>query len=175
MKVQVRQTALVALLVSLGLIFTSLSTYAMEPAPGGGPRHRKFDDLTYKLDLTEEQQQQIKDLKETKKEKKIAIVEKLHEQMELLRQELEKPNPDKRRVNKIASKVKNYKNQLFDVHIDSVLRMSDILTEDQNIQLQKMYKSRHEKMKRHRGKFKEHFWKKGYYPEGKPCPRKKGF
>ena len=160
MKVKVKETALVALVMIAVLVLGSLNSYAMGPAR---PKRKNLEALAGKLDLTDEQRQQLDNQRQATRERKDEIREKLSQQWELFQQEVKKPKPDARKLKKIATRIKGCKNKLLDVYVNSVLGLTKILTEEQYIELQKMYN-------------KKSFW--GGFRRSRdkpPCPKKKGF
>ena len=153
MKRKANQTTLIALVVVALLFFGSLNSYAMAPFKA---KQRKLQDLIVKLDLTEQQRQELDDLFLVNSKKRAEIKEKLRQQLDALYQELAKPKLDAGKLKKTAAKVKAYKNQLADIRINNIINVNKILTEEQYIKLQEMSR-------------KKSFWDKFRRPRDKPA------
>ena len=119
-----------------------------------GERRKELGDKIIKeLDLTAEQEKQMKEQREKTGKKNKAIRKELGEKMKKLKEELEKKDVDRRKIDAIAEEIKTLKGSLIDQRIDSVLAMKQILTTEQYEKLKELRKKRHaERRKVRKGK-----------------------
>ena len=134
--------------VVLGLLFSGTSAYAWsfhrDSEKGGKHMVGKIDKLVEELDLTLEQQEQLKSFKSEQEAAKKALREENRSKRAELREELEKADTDRAKVDSIVAEIKDLMGQKLDGMIKGVLLMKETLTPEQ-----------YEKFKKKIGKHKD--------------------
>lgn len=111
--------------------------------------HKKHRGFYHKLNLTEEQTKQLKDLKQLRREAMRGMFKQIKENRKALKEELAKPEPDMNAVNNLQTQLKAIHSQRIDDKLNSLLQIKKILTPEQfNTFLSK------------KGKWKKHLFKK---------------
>jgi len=103
-------------------------------------RYEKTDDFSKTLNLTPEQQEKIKKQQSMNREKGAELRNKLRDKMLELREELEKPQINKDRVNVLVAEIKTLTGEQLEQRVDNIISMKQILTPEQ-------FKKLHEKKK----------------------------
>ena len=123
-------------------------------------KERIIGNLIEELEITPEQQKEIKASREQFKEKSKVVHEKLRDAMKELHEGLGEADVDKRKVRKTAVTINKLQGQLLDLRIDGILAVKEILTDEQYEQLQAKKKKAKEFFKKkmeERREFKEEF------------------
>ncbi|MFC1704369.1 Spy/CpxP family protein refolding chaperone [Candidatus Omnitrophota bacterium] len=163
MRVKLKVKAgLTAVTILACIAYTTSALYA-QPADASRERvrHKKEEmakKFAEKLNLTPEQQKQMKKLRTEFRAQKEQLRQTLKTRRQALRDELEKPAPDQNATNAIASDIKASQGKLIDLRIKNVLKVKEVLTPEQAQQMQAM-KAQHQEKKGERKKhwFKERF------------------
>lgn len=121
---------------------------------GMGERRKVLSDkLVKELNLTSEQEKQIRKQRKEKRKKNKTIRKKLGKKMKELREELEKQDVDKGKIDAIAEGIKALRGTLIDQRINAILAMKEILTPEQYEKLKELReKRRSERRKMRKGK-----------------------
>ena len=116
-------------------------------------KEERFEALAKELNLTEEQQAQLKQQRSEQEEIVKELRDKFRQEIKNLREELEKPDTDQERLEKIATKIKILGSDLLDQRIEGILAIKEILTPQQFEQLSEKRRARIEKIKEIHKKF----------------------
>lgn len=153
-------TKLLALMLSLSLVAGTLQAKPdrdgddsgfMEPGRGHhGKKH--FEKMIKELNLTKEQQEKAKALKEARKGKMKASMEKMRPLHEELRTLLEADKVDMSKVRTQLEKIAALQVDLRLSHIEGRLEFEAILTPEQKAKLKTMHKKRQDERKKHHDK-----------------------
>ena len=103
--------------------------------------------IMQQLNLTEEQQQQLKTQHEKHKAQIAQMQEYLKEHRQRLKEELESPDADKNRINNIITEMKETEGRLMYLRTMGILETKEILTPEQFEKLQ----SFHQQVQQQRG------------------------
>ena len=119
-------------------LLASPAVFSQPMCEGDGPegmrgphKGKMLDRLSEKLDLTAEQEEQLKALKKTNMEEMKALHEEMKSKREELRAELQKPDTDKARINAVVTEMKALQSKQIDQRVDNFLGMKEILTPEQ--------------------------------------------
>ncbi len=116
-----------------------------------GGRGGGFKEMFDKLDLTPEQQEQMKENRQSNREQMKATKDALSAERQALKQELQKPEIDKAAVDRTVSSIKELQGKMIDQRVEGFLAMKAILTPEQFQKLGEMKES-HKKDRKGRGK-----------------------
>jgi Spy/CpxP family protein refolding chaperone len=123
----------------------------------------RFDKMSKELKLNDTQKEQVKAHREKHHTAMKDTMKQLREKEEALKQELQKENTDKSKVEALKSDIKELNAKRIDGMVDAISEMKQILTpEQQKIMNTKMNKM-HDRSKSHDGKKEMH--KKDGQPE----------
>ncbi|MBL7130947.1 MAG: periplasmic heavy metal sensor [Candidatus Omnitrophica bacterium] len=133
MKIKFKQAVVFAGVVAA--LFLSSAAYAqsVDNAAQGEmrPRREPKQRLIEELGLTVEQQEQIKEQCSENKEKNKELREKIRSKRLELKQELEKQNIDKSKIDSLVAEIKILMGQQLEQRVESILSMKEILTPEQ--------------------------------------------
>ncbi len=154
MRVKFKQAVVYAGLIA-ALFLTSLA-YAQpvgDVPEGGAKRHRKeaIENLVQELNLTPEQQEQIKKQRNEQAQKTKALRNRLQAKRKQLREELEKQAVDKNKIDSLVVEIKSLMGQQLEHRVERVISMSEILTPEQFEKMKEKRKQKQRKMKQRRG------------------------
>lgn len=181
MKNKIKYIAVLLAIASMG--YFSSTSYAYEPEDVYGPpnthqgphhpgpkgpwmekmhqfKERVIENLIEELEITPQQQEEIKASREKFKEKAKTVHESLRDAMKELHEELGKTDVDTRKVRRTAATINKLQGQILDLRIDGILAVREILTDEQYEQLQEKKKKAKEFFKKRieeRKKFREEF------------------
>jgi len=100
-----------------------------------GTDHRKmeekFDKLTEELGLTPEQETELKQQRSQFKAQKKELWGKIRAKKKELKEELEKPDVDRAKVDKIIGEIKDLTGQKLEARVNKIISMKSILTPEQ--------------------------------------------
>lgn len=116
-------------LLAIGLIFGSQSSFA-QPGKGDGPRqgmHR----MERMLDLTDEQQSQMEDMRLKFEKEKLPLQSQIHKLRSDLKLEMVKDQLDQRKVNQIIDQISATKTEMQKKRISHMREVRNILNDDQ--------------------------------------------
>lgn len=152
--------SMAVLLLSSGLGYAFEDKYAGKNEKCGT---KMFDKLKEKLDLTPEQEEQIKEHRKKHREERKTARKLIRKKRKALKEELNKPDSDLNKVDEIALQIKDLMGQQIDRRIESILTMKEILTPGQfkkmSETIEEKRKRMHEKRKKGRGKRRRRFMK----------------
>ena len=127
--------ALMVLLLATPVVYAredySADDLSAEAASWKQKRKEKMQKVFEQLNLTEEQKAQLKENKKRNREERKAGFEKMKSYKEALRQELLKPDLDKKRIKQIQGQLKAAQAKMADDRLDSILEVRTILTPEQ--------------------------------------------
>lgn len=150
-----------------GLIVTSL--YALPPDDDfpPPPQARGFFmgkmvmDVLDKLDLSQEQREKIKAIHENTREKTKELRKAMRENMKNLKDEIGIYKSDEKRTHEIMQKIKDVGAELFETHVNTFIKMKEILTPGQFETFKKEMEKKKEEMREH---FRKHHGKEPAEP-----------
>ncbi len=128
--------ALMVLLLAAPVVYaqpkdSSDDTLGSQAAAWRQKRKEKMQEIFSQLNLTEEQKKQLKENKMKNREQRKAGFEKMKSYKEALKQELVKPELNKKRIKQIQGQLKDAQAQMADDRLDSILEVRTILTPEQ--------------------------------------------
>ena len=135
--------------LSIFLLLSTVNSYAQEQNQQGQMRERfnRSEDFTKTLNLTPEQQAQIKQQRGANKEKVMQLRQQLRAKRSELKEELDKPSVDMNKINSIVAETKTLMAEQLDLRVKGILAMKQVLTPEQ-------FKKLHER--REKNKPQEH-------------------
>jgi Spy/CpxP family protein refolding chaperone len=83
------------------------------------------------LNLSEDQEKQLKDIKQKQKDAKKSIFEQVKSNREAFEAEIVKATPDTAKINDIQTQLKSIQSQMVDNHLNSLLEIKKIMTPEQ--------------------------------------------
>ncbi|MFH1379136.1 MAG: Spy/CpxP family protein refolding chaperone [bacterium] len=125
--------------------------------PYGGNERKKDgmrEKFIKKLDLSPEQQEQMKKQREAHRAQRKEINRKMKDLQDQLKTELNKEQVNSARVDGIASEMKGLQSSLVDQRIEAVLSMKNILTPEQYKKMQELKEKKKQGKKDIKGKKK---------------------
>jgi len=167
------KTTVTSLILALGLTIPLLS-YADAPMPAAGDapqameEHHGMHDPMHMmgkiLNLTPDQEKQLKDLWKTQHEAMKTTMESLKSNREAFEAEIVKANADMSKVSDLENQLKTLQGQMVDNHLNDLLAVKKVLTPEQFAGYMAL-KKEHQLKRRHmmmHGKFGPHQgWGKG--------------
>jgi len=126
-------TALAAMVASTSLAYAMPmeEEHAGEKSGKGGEKGEKFQAIMEKLDLTQEQKDQLKEHREARQEETKELKEELKANRKTLHEELKKYDSDRGVIAATLSKVNDLQGKLMQEKTESFLQMKEILTPEQ--------------------------------------------
>jgi len=130
---------MVGLMLAAGIMFTSaVLVYANDGIgqkdsmhENGEWQHRHEHMMAKILNLTDDQQKQLKDSWKKQKDATKAIFEQMRTNKQVLEAELIKSTPDMNKINDIQTQIKALVSQMVDDHLNGILEVKKILTPEQ--------------------------------------------
>jgi Spy/CpxP family protein refolding chaperone len=150
MKAKVQQLfvcAMVAVLASCASVSNAQPAAGNPRGPETG-RGEDLDNLINGLNLTPQQQAQIKKQRNEHFEKSRGVSDELRQKRLKLKQELEKETPARQAINTLVADINALTARKLEDRVDSILSIKEVLTPQQ-------YKALQEKIKNHAGTQKE--------------------
>ena len=120
--------------VVLGGITVRAEAFGFGEGKSGGMHEKKgekMDELMQEIGLTAEQQEKIRALKGEHKEKGEEVMSQLKTKKIELRDELNKPESDNARIQKIVNEAADLYKKKTELNVESVLGMKKVLTPEQ--------------------------------------------
>lgn len=102
----------------------------------------KIDILAEKLNLSKEQQEKVKKIFDTNKEKKMELVKQLKEKQDLLKQELSKTDFSKDTAISLNNDINELSKKMFSLKIEKREQMKSVLSEEQYNKMVEMHHKR---------------------------------
>lgn len=118
-------------------------------------------DVLDKLDLSQEQREKIKATHENTREKIKELRKAMRENMKNLKEELGIYKSDEKRIQEIMQKIKDVGAELFETHVNTFIKMKEILTPGQFETFKKEMERRKEEIREH---FRKHHGKEPAEP-----------
>jgi len=146
--------ALMAL--SVPLVYADTGDVKSAPAAetsdkDGGWHHGSKDHMMGKiLNLSEDQEKQLKDSKEKQKEAMKSVFEQMKTNREAFDAEIVKAAPDMAKINDLQTQIKTVQAQMVDNHLNAILEIKKILTPEQFAGYMALEKEEHMKMGHHK-------------------------
>ncbi len=109
------------------------STSGGDPSHQGGDWHRGQEGhmMAQILNLSEDQQKQLKDLKQKQKEAMKSIFEQIKTNKETFEAEIVKATSDMNKINDTQTQIKTLQSQMVDSHLNYILAIKKIMTPEQ--------------------------------------------
>lgn len=111
-------------------------------------QEERFDKISKELNLTEKQQEQVKNHRKKHREQMKETAVKTKEIREAMRKELEKPEIDKAKINKLSSELKELEAKRIDNRTKGIIEMREILTPEQYQKMNQMTEKKRERIKK---------------------------
>lgn len=121
----------------------------------GGPRGEMIDELVKELDLTPEQRASVEKQCGEHREKNKEIGDKLRAKMDGLKEELEKKDTDRAKIDTFTGEIKNLQGELTEQRIGHILAVKAILTPEQFEKLQEKKKMQEKKRSKRKSGFRK--------------------
>jgi Spy/CpxP family protein refolding chaperone len=137
MKAKTKKILILTSVISLVCFTSSLFAQPSEDEPQAFKEKRKqaIEDFTEELNLTAEQQEQIKNQRAEQVKENKQIQEQLRSKNQELRKELEKNQLDQAKLNSLIAEITDLQGQQLRQRVDGVASMKEILTPEQEAQL----------------------------------------
>jgi len=101
-------------------------------ADNGDWHHGQQDEMMTKiLNLTQDQEKQLKDSRQKHKEAMKAVMEQMKSNREAFDAEIIKATPDMNKINDIQTQMKTIQSQMLDNHLNSIMEIKKILSPEQ--------------------------------------------
>ncbi len=138
MNINLKRKIVVAAMIALGSLVLTVPLFAESNDSSMEMHHkRKGDkDIMKMLNLSPAQKEQVQNQRSANKQKWSELKEKTRSKRLELKQELEKPEIDKNKINAITADIKTLMGEQIDLRIDDILAMKRILTPEQFKKLQ---------------------------------------
>ena len=138
MKTELKKAMLLGMAIAF-LVSTSIYAepyYGERKGTGGCGRMGKYDKLTRELGLTPEQETRLKEERERFANENMELTEKMRSKKEELKDNLEKPDMDRAKVDGIIDEIKNLTGEKLKNRVNKISAMKSILTLEQFEKLQ---------------------------------------
>ena len=119
-------------------LLASPAVFSQPMCEGDGPegmrgphKGKMFDRLSEKLDLTEEQQKQMEELRKSNMEEMKQLHEEIRDKKGALQEELQKPVTDEGKIDSIVKELKDLQGKQIENRVDHFISMKEILTPEQ--------------------------------------------
>ena len=98
----------------------------------GDWHHGKHEHMMAKiLNLSEDQEKQLKDIKQKQKETMKSVFEQIKTNREAFEAEIVKATPDMNKINDAQTQIKTFQSQMMDNHLNFILAIKKIMTPEQ--------------------------------------------
>ena len=138
--------------IALGLVFSGAAYAKMSEEEAGQPNKDKRDQIIQQLNLTPQQEAQIKQLQRFNRQKAKELLLRLKEKRKELADELDKARSNTIIIRALIAQLKDIQGRLIEQRVNDVLKMKEILTPEQyqkfNETLKNMRKRNFEKKRR---------------------------
>ncbi|MBM3248700.1 MAG: periplasmic heavy metal sensor [Candidatus Omnitrophica bacterium] len=157
---------MLVLVAVIGLVCFLSSAFAQPPEETTQPqkfnkqvwqqkRQEISDNFAKELQLTPEQEAQLKKHREEQKKENQATREQLKSKQQALKQELEKEAVDQAKVNSLVSQINALQGEKLSQHVEGVIFMKEILTPEQEAKMKAKMEERKEHRQEKRGSMRE--------------------
>jgi len=153
MKAKTKKILILTSVISLVCFTSSLFAQPPEDEPQTFKEKRKqaIEDFTEELNLTAEQQEEIKQQRSEQLKENKQIHEQLRVKNQQLRKELEKAELDQAKINSLIAEIADLQGQQLRQRVDGVVSMKEILTPEQEAQLKARMEEKRQEMREEKG------------------------
>ncbi len=117
---------------------------------GARPGHAQFHaEMAQRLGLSADQQKQLAANKASHREQVRALMKAMREKRAQMQKELENDTFDRARIQVIHDETKALMNQMFDIHLEGILKIREILTADQRKKMTQHFSTMLKHRRRH--------------------------
>ena len=117
--------------IALGLVFSGTANAKMPGEEAGQPNKDKRSQVIQQLNLTPQQEAQIKQLQMLNRQKAKELFLRLKEKRKELADELDKASSNPIKIRALISALKDIQGRLIEKRVEDVLKMKEILTPEQ--------------------------------------------
>jgi len=117
--------------IALGLVFSGAAYAKMSEEEAGQPNKDKRDQIIQQLNLTPQQEAQIKQLQRFNRQKAKELLLRLKEKRKELADELDKARSNTIIIRALIAQLKDIQGRLIEQRVNDVLKMKEILTPEQ--------------------------------------------
>jgi len=117
--------------IALGLVFSCTANAKMPEEEAGQPNKDKREQVIRQLNLTPQQEAQIKQLQMLNRQKAKELFLRLKEKRKELADELDKAHSSPIKIKALIAELKDIQGCLIEQRVDDVLKMKEILTPEQ--------------------------------------------
>ena len=141
MKIGYTYAAILAAAV-LGLMCTGVS-FAQHGEEQSKPYKGKAEKVLSQLNLSPQQEAQIKELHKGNRQRAKELRQALREKRKALEEELDKPNSDLAKIKALTAELKDMEGRVTEDRVNGVLKMKEILTPEQYLAFSNAVKKMH--------------------------------
>jgi len=117
--------------IALGLVFSGTANAKMSEEETGQPNKDKRSQVIKQLNLTPQQEAQIKQLQMLNRQKAKELFLRLKEKRKELANELDKEHSNPIKIRALIAELKDIQGSLIEQRVDGVLKMKELLTPEQ--------------------------------------------
>ena len=117
--------------IALGLVFSGTANAKVFEEEEGQPNKGNRDQVIKQLNLTPQQEAQIKQLQVLNRQKAKELFRRLKEKRRELADELDKARSNPIKIRALIASLKDTQGRLIEQRVDGVLKMKEILTPEQ--------------------------------------------
>ena len=117
--------------IALGLVFSGVANAKTSEEEAGQPNKDKRDQIIQQLNLTPQQEAQIKQLQRFNRQKAKELLLRLKEKRKELADELDKARSNTIIIRALIAQLKDIQGRLIEQRVNDVLKMKEILTPEQ--------------------------------------------
>ena len=117
--------------IALGLVFSGTANAKMPEKEVGQPNKDKRSQVIQQLNLTPQQEAQIKQLQMLNRQKAKELFRRLKEKRRELADELDKARSNPIKIRALIAALKDIQGRLIEKRVEDVLKMKEILTPEQ--------------------------------------------
>ena len=142
MKIGHTQAVILAAAV-LGLVCTGVSFAQQHDEEQSKPYKGKAEKVLSQLNLSPQQEAQIKELHKGNRQRAKELRQALREKRKALEEELNKPNSDLAKIKALTAELKDMEGRVTEERVNGVLKMKEILTPEQYLAFSNAVKKMH--------------------------------
>jgi len=145
-------TIMIIIVVACGVGYSSAEGYGQGETCSPDFKGKKMHKVMEELGLTQEQKDQLKEMKIGNREAAKQLREKIKTKRGEMKAELTKPQSDRNKLDSIIEEIGELKKETMRSRIDSVLRMKMVLTPEQYKLLNEKTQKKHKEWKKNKKK-----------------------
>jgi len=107
-----------------------------------GDKEARFEATANRLNLSDDQREKIKTLRQTQKQQMKALMQQMQAKRQQMKSELNNPSTTRESIAPIATEIKNIQSQLVDLRINNIFTIKEMLNEDQFSKLQQFHQQK---------------------------------